>query len=651
MTALARLLTDRGITTAVVIDDAYDDFPRATDLRAAEWDVFFDDVGVNPNALRIVTEAYPAFTDADPEDLRNSDEFVAALWRARATLSPTAQAQVFSVYEPQNAAERQKLDTLVAALRAMGLTCTPMGRDFAMEDARRADVIFIDLFLGFPQAADDMSRAIERAKGLVRDREAAPPLVILMSRSPRLMEKRNDFRDSAGLLSSAFRVVSKADLEQPGVLDRLLYRLTNHYEDAKRVAQFVHAWDSSFEEARKRFIKIIRRLDLSDFAQVRSLLLAFEGQPLGEYLLDVCDGVLRHEIEANAGTIAAAHALNEIDLENYPAPHLTGTTDLQELVRRMVFQHSERLVLSQAGTEVRLQFGDILHWKNTQSGEFGNDVSLVVTPSCDMIRDEADHILLLAGTLLPLEPTKWLYQPNQARTPILEIPEVGRFWIKWDLKKVQARTREELNPLLGERAELKRIARLREMYAIEIQQKFLADFGRVGQPANPPATFAVSLSVLYVDAGGNARPLETGELDGAACYVGRDKDSRPIHHLVVSEQTCDTIEKAVAALELNSVHASARASLTALKADKEFFVQLERGKTEVPSDDKAGPKQIKGADANIYAYVRRNSDWSNGKQITENNHRKASLLINVADISDEETAVEPPEGGAAPAAA
>lgn len=40
------------------------------------------------------------------------------------------------------------------------------------------------------------------------------------------------------------------------------------------------------------------------------------------------------------------------------------------------------------------------------------------------------------------------------------------------------------------------------------------------------------------------------------------------------------IEKVVEELDVNGVHASARASLAALKADKEFFVKLERGKTE-----------------------------------------------------------------------
>ena len=84
----------------------------------------------------------------------------------------------------------------------------------------------------------------------------------------RLWEKRNDFRDKAGLLGSTFRVVSKADLAKDGRLETgVLTRLAGHYEDAKRVAAFVHAWDHGLEQARGNFLRALRRLDLSDLAQ------------------------------------------------------------------------------------------------------------------------------------------------------------------------------------------------------------------------------------------------------------------------------------------------------------------------------------------------------------------------------------------------
>ena len=380
--------------------------------------------------------------------------------------------------------ERVRLDALVGALEALGLACTTTGRELN-EGAKRADLIFVDLFLGFHQSEDDMRRAVQRVEELVEGRIQIPPLVVLMSRSSRLQEKRNEFRDRAGLLGSTFRVVSKADLAKERTLETLLMRLVNHYEDAKRVAGFVHAWDSGLDQARQKFIRILRRLDLSDLAQVRALLLDFEGQTLGEYLLDVADRVLQHEIEDDDNTIASALELNKIELDKYPAPHLAGSPDLQELVHRMVFVHPDRLRLSAIEDKVQLQFGDVLRWKADEGDGYGEAVSLVVSPACDLVRDGAERVMLLSGTLEELQPKNWSYQPGPVRTAIVILPDEGRKWIKWNLKNVKSLERDELDRLVGEDASLKRIGRLREIYAIEIQQVLLADLGRIGRPPGP----------------------------------------------------------------------------------------------------------------------------------------------------------------------
>ena len=343
MTELRALLEDSGIRKAAVIDDVYDEVPRPEELDEGDWTNFFDDLGDPEHA--VLSEWYPAYEDTKLDELKASREFVSVLWNNRARLPTPAREHLFNDYETTKSTEQAVLDKLVAALDTLGLTCTRMGRDFN-EDAKAADLIFVDLFLGFHQSEGDMEPAISRVSELVCNRAHSPPLVVLMSRSPRLWGKRNEFRDKAGLLGSTFRVVSKADLTKDGRLETLLIRLASHYDDAKRVAAFVHAWDSGLQRARENFIRILRRLDLSDLAQVRALLLDVEGQMLGEYLLDVADRVLQHEIEGDTGTISAAQELNKIELAKYPAPHLAGTTDLQDIVHRMIFQHVERLKLS-----------------------------------------------------------------------------------------------------------------------------------------------------------------------------------------------------------------------------------------------------------------------------------------------------------------
>jgi hypothetical protein len=321
-----------------------------------------------------------------------------------------------------------------------------------------------------------------------------------------------------------------------------------------------------------------------------------------------------------------------VELRKYPAPHLTGTTDLQELVHRMVFQHASRLELSEDGGQINLQFGDLLRWKNEETGAMGDELSLVVTPACDLTRNGVESILLLRGTLKPLAPSDWSYRTSPTRTAIIILPEDRQYWIKWDLKNVQTRPAVELGELLREGTRLKRIARLRETYAFEIQQKLLSDLGRLGPPANPPGTFPVSLMAFYVDTEAKARPLDTGVLESAVCYVGRDADAKPVHRLVLAEQTCDAILQAVAALNPNAIHPSARDNLNALRADQSFLTTFERGELDVPLVS-GGPKPGKSAENRIYCYVFRNGDLADGHAIG-GEHRNAPLLIRVDDIHE-----------------
>ena len=627
MTELNELLETRGIRKAVVIDDVFDSVPRPEELNDGNWSIFFDDLGEDGNEF--LNTLHAGYEETSAAELRASPEFVAIVWHNREMLPQAACGPLFRDYEQTKDTERGFLEALVASLEALGLACTKMGRDFDAE-AREAELIFIDLFLEFHQSEDDMERAIQRVGELVEGRFENPPLVVLMSRSPRLQDKRNEFRDKAGVLGSTFRVVSKADLAKDGTLATLLFRLANHYEDAKRVAGFVHAWDNGLDQARRNFISILRRLDLSDLAQVRALLLNFEGQNLGEYLLDVADRVLQHEIEDDDKTITAALELNKIDLEKYPAPHLVGSLDLQELVHRMVFLHPDRLQLSEGDGNVLLQFGDVLRWKTEDGSQYSNDVSLVVSPACDLLRDGGtEHVMLLSGKLEELQPRNWSYQKGPVRTAIVILPEEGRKWIRWNLKNVQSLDLNELGRILGEEEKAGRIGRLREIYALEIQQKLLADLGRVGRPANLPVPFPVSVSLFYVDAGAKARKLDVEAIESAACYVGRGAKPEPVHRLVLTEQTCDHIEQALHALDREAVHTSARASLDAVKNDRGFFTKFERGEIDMSSDK--GTKEIKGDDNKVYAVIMRGQEFEEGSDVSGNS-RKAALIVNVSNV-------------------
>ena len=626
MIDLRLLLKQAGVQRAVVIDDVFDPVPRADELDDLDWSQFFDDLG--KEGANLLAKLYPAYKETSVETLKLSDPFVRVLWENRHELPNGVSDTLFKDYISTTAADNRNLATLVTILKDLGMDCKTVGREGA-DALECADLIVVDLFLGFPQLDNDMATSISLVNELVKERAHRPPLVVLISRSAQLDEKRDEFRDAAGLLGSMFRVIRKADLAERIRVETVLRRLVDHYKDATRLAGFVHAWDAGLDRARERFIRVLRRLDLSDIAQIRALLLEFEGQQLSEYLLDVADRVLQHEIEGDSHMISSAMKLNEIDVNRYPPPHLTGSSDLQELVHRMVFLHSERLRLSERGVrgDLGLQFGDVLRWKNENAGD--DKVSLVVTAACDLVRDGVKRIMLLSGTLLGLSPKDWSYRETPVRTPILVLPNGERKWIKWDAKDVRTLSWDELDRLFAKPAGLFRIGRLREIYAIEIQQKMTAVMGRIGSPARLPGSFPVEVALFYVDTDGRARRLSLVESRAAVCYVGRDEDSKQVHRLVLTEDACDEIERAVGTLNVDQVHTSARQGLSSIKGDRSLFARLERGDLDVP-DSIGGRRSVK-ADRHVLAVVIRGEDFDEGSG-TSGDSRKAGVIVRVNDV-------------------
>ena len=623
MTELRKVLEESGVRSAVVIDDVFDEVPRSKELTNDEWNVFFDDL--SDQDKRLLVEIYPQYEQTLPDKLKKLDTFVETLWKHRCSLTERACDALFGSYERENTSEKQVLDNIVDTLKTRGLQCDTMGTK-PIGAVNRADLLIVDLFLGRQEHETDVDHAIELLETIVNQR-SEPPLVVLTSRSGRLSTHQNSFRDRVGLLGSMFRVVSKDEISDAASLDRLLWRLAVHYRDAKRVDRFIRAWNTGMDQARKRLITKLRRLDLSDLAQIRALMLEFEGQELGEYMMEIADRVLQYEIEAVEDTISAAIELNNVDLKKYPAPHLTGTVDLQEIVYRGMFLHAHRLRFSESDDSIRLQFGDVIRWKEEGPLVHGSDVFLVVTPACDLARDAVDGVVLLSGDLQNLEPTAWSYKQEPVRTPVVICGDEQRWWIKWDLKAVRVVAYDSLKDV----KEVERIGRLREIHAIDLQQRMLATLGRVGTPASSPVAFAVEVSLYYVDTDSNSKSLSDVRIRSAACYVGRDENSKPVHRLVLGEHDCDEVERGLQSLSDIYVRRSAHASLSAIREGRSFFDRLERGEIEMPLSETRQERVI--VDNRLVAVVIRSRRFAEGCAI-KGELRNAALIIQVVDVGN-----------------
>lgn len=655
MTELKELLTTANVRRALIIDDAYEPKPLAKDLAQdhERWGQFFEDLVDSDKAS--LTELYPLFTNLRADALRASDEFVEALWNGRSKIRPELFDPLFQRYNDDKQSDLAYLESLVSSLKRFEIECKTAGKSFQRE-ASNADLIVIDLFLGSAQDDEAIDNSIQGLKEVIRSRQPNLPIVILMSRSSRLESKRQEFRDKSGLFESAFRILRKVDLAEEGKLARVLRRLAEHSADSRRLGNFLHAWQTGLSNASDRMAHLIRSLSLSDHAQIRQLLLSDEDEPPGSYLVDVFDMVLQHEVERESPIISAAIELNGLDPRNYPPPYVSGSPDLQALIYRCLFQNNERLRLSDSARGQPF-FGDILRRKafpvNTEhDGEpkakdhfIANigplDVLIVLTPACDLQRSSAKRLLLLRGSLTPLASSNWLYERDSPRTAVFETLSNERFQIKWNLKDIETVAPTKLRELLSEPQGLEIVARMRQPYALELQQKLLSSLGRVGMLAEMPGTFTVSVEAYLPDPDGRLFKVDVPALSSnkGVCFVGR-RDDEPATTLVLCEDACEDLCN----VDLAKVHKSTAETIVQLRNSGDLLT-LQRGIdvsrlnanrfTEILAPRPTGEAKL------VIGFARKSGEWISSEKLRGNHLKQAGVVLVVT--TEEGIRDEPPQ--------
>jgi hypothetical protein len=580
--------------SALIVDDAFDDVPLAADIvDEGSWSIFFADIGTE---IERVEAAFPDYQRKGANELRESDEFVRAMFGLKGALREDLWNALFESYERTRASDRTFLDDLAKRLSEAGLKVITAGRTIP-DEARQSQIIFADLFLSAAQQDFDVGESIKRLSKLIAGRESSPPAVVLMSRSPRLQDKKERFRDDAKMVGALFRVYRKQDLLEGSTVETVVERLATHHADAVRVAAFLAAWETGLTAATTEFMRRVRRLDLSDYCKIREVLLDAEGQPLGSYMLDMFDRVLQHELEGDVSTISAALRLNDIDATKYPAPYIAGSPDLQDLVARALWQHPDRLKVPGNTAGMPVSFGDVLVRRSRFDPTPPDtppadqpDTMIVLTPACDLVRNpERRRVLLAGGILKPLDSKTWRYKTKGVGTPIVQFPDQARMSIEWNLDDLRMLTKDELTAIIAPTGPYSAKLRLRESNTLELQQRLLADMGRVGLVSTMPFTFPVEVQLFIVGVDEKVAQLDlpVTSADGGVCITGRDGKGDDLTRLILTEASADEILNAILKVDEGQIIARAKETLGRLKTSTSFRSQLQRG-LKAPSAANSG---------------------------------------------------------------
>lgn len=570
MNDLINLLNNNEIKKALIIDDSFNDKPNVSNISYAldDWDRFFDDL--QSDDINLIKCYITNYDSIDSEDLKTSDTFIETLWDLRDKI-PASKA-LFARYSSDMSHDLDILEKLRNTLEKLNIHSEELGiidaySDKAMYENKiyssDVDIIFIDLFLGGEQDTFAQERSSSLIKKIISNRKIAPPLVVLMSRSTLLQEKRIEFRDNIGIIESMFRILSKKELSDESRVSQVLFNLVSAKENSHKILKFINAWSDGMSDAMNKTLDIMRSFDLSTYSKLKELLLDGEGESTGSYIVDVFELIMQHKLEENNGIIDAAIDLNNISDSKSYYPYITTDKYLHELLYSVMFKNNNRIRISPENDN-RLAFGDmfIIHVEDNDTPHYfiekydSDNIFIVITPACDLQREIKNNVILLRGNIRELSLNTWVCNDNELITPIVKIGDSYKS-IKWDAKSIETLSAQDITFLLSSK-KIKKVARLRENATLSLQQVCLSSIGRIGLIAPMPASYAIELDAFYMDSNKELKEvyLKNSELpddDIGVCYVGRYNGKKNIKRISLSEDLASNLRRAISNISIDNV--------------------------------------------------------------------------------------------------
>lgn len=493
------LLRDKGVNQVVVIDDAYD-LPWPIDRGTLLG--FWSEIQADREIWRLFCQ----FTEIEPTEPETIGESVVIkLWQYRESLEEPLRQLCDTILFASTLEKRDQLSAFARHLHEVDIELIPIGQDGIIPDDIRPPIIFIDYFMG----ADNDPYAVTRAKSIAsgiykKYGDAHKPLIVLMSSVPGVHQLRESFRDESGLLGGMFYFVPKDDLTNREKFFLQLGAWARNLPTGYKIQNFIDALASALPSVIDNFMKDIKKLSIEDYAYIQNLSLLEDGHPLGDYMRWLYGSYLLHLLFTREESVRTQQAeMDKLRPSSPPLSQSMPSLKLAEIYSSALFEHADD-VSGHPGADPVLGDGvfvPYLHLGDLFMSDTGNRMWMVVNAECDLAMSAdgrrsipADQsILLIPGLLQPL--TELAVDLKKVRTELFE--HGGQSYrILWEIKNVVAVPYGNIRMWMGE-ARCRRIAQLKQPYALEVQRAFSADLTRIGMPVAPPFYRPVKLQLLF----------------------------------------------------------------------------------------------------------------------------------------------------------
>ncbi len=535
---LQKEISEQSLHTALIIDDAFDP-PRGADIGDAGESFLdlLDDAGMLATAAVLGRESLER---DEFLELIEQDSTAFALHESRGKLPEVAARELFKTYDDGVELKRGRLTPISEMLMSAGLTVLERGSKAQNSDAT-AEIIFVDLYfsegLTPEEAADDAASKVEHYLPKCDVVDAEVPLVVLISSQPLELERVFErFRENAGLAGSRFIFLKKEVFkENPSEAAFRLFELVRTNSASRTFERFTRRVDAAAMRATKRFIRKLRTFELSDYADLSTLVAEPDGMALSQYLLDLYAMSWASFAESESDTVESLRELEALglDVESYPPNAFVPSPSVLELYESALYRPGN--ALEPLDEFDKFGLGDVL----VKSGDDNNPpvAFLVIVQDCDMQRGDRVHsAFLLRGDLKDPESVR----AQRDRFPIRIDGQA--YSVNWQTKGWSAIRREDFSDAVTENG-LRRVLRLRSPWAANRQLEFFRHLSRPASMAAPHQFEPATVEVFLRDKKKKSALLrESGDRpDAYILHAGTQ--SEPVTRLVLSQSCAANIRE------------------------------------------------------------------------------------------------------------
>jgi hypothetical protein len=489
-----------GFQKAVLIDDAFAP-PEVRDMDGRSITLMNEALRDDGSRIRQLEEAFGVTLDPQfPEQtIKFLEDFprLASLWEKRSEPAwRWLRDSVFRLYEEEVDPKFQALRPILDYFAQTEVTLHRYANfDSAIDEVSDSDIVFLDFFLKDEiQAERSLARADQLShliyKLLIDRQRKTPfryPLFVLFSSRPEAERLAAAFKERSTLRGCFFQFLPKSHSDSSG-LELCLDRLLPDYVRNQSLARLLDGyWLAAFRAA-DSVKHHVQRLEPADVGLLHAAALIAENEHFGHYLTWLISTYFATVFAADDELKARSQEVLETG-SKVPLPgHIPPNAALSELFVAASLR-DDIGDQSQYSLQYDVGLGDIfVEGGVDQSLPNPEQLLVVIDQSCDLkhAASKTRVLCLRASKVVEIRDIALaIYHPEKWPTYFLRLSVGGKrglYRVTWNLVDAQTVEKKSLDQRLG----FARIARLQDVIALQLQERYLNNVGRIGLAVQPP---------------------------------------------------------------------------------------------------------------------------------------------------------------------